>query len=64
MHATGVATVAATAVAATTGNLEERLERLGTFGQRVADKGSTLSGRPSRPAEVGPVQGRRVAADI
>ena len=35
MRATGVANVAATAVAATTGDLEERLKRLGTFERSI-----------------------------
>jgi uncharacterized membrane protein YeaQ/YmgE (transglycosylase-associated protein family) len=35
MHATGVANAAATAVAATTGDLEERLKRLGTFERSI-----------------------------
>src|SRR5688500_9406606 len=35
MHATGVATAAATAVAATTGDLEDRLKRLGAFERNI-----------------------------
>jgi uncharacterized membrane protein/uncharacterized membrane protein YeaQ/YmgE (transglycosylase-associated protein family) len=35
MHATGVATAAATAVAATTGDLEDRLKRLGAFERSI-----------------------------
>jgi uncharacterized membrane protein/uncharacterized membrane protein YeaQ/YmgE (transglycosylase-associated protein family) len=49
MHATGVATVAATAVAATTGDLEDRLRRLGGFERSIVQAWLNRQSRPRDP---------------